>query len=161
VYRGTDAAFVPSAANLVSVVPAAMLTLTDMNGTATSWYRVCTVDNTAAASGFTAADQVDGPTDTPLPTPKTFALHPAAPNPFNPSTALRFDLPEGSAVQLEIVDASGRVVRRLVNGWRDAGAHRENWDGRDDGGHAVASGGYFARFHAGANRATRKLVLVR
>lgn len=64
-------------------------------------------------------------------------------------------------MSLRIYDASGRLVRVLVEGVRAAGNHTELWDGRDSRGAAAASGIYFYRFEAGAFRETRKMVLLR
>jgi len=81
-------------------------------------------------------------------TPQVFALQANYPNPFNPSTTIRYQLPVGSEVHLEIYDVLGQKVRRLVSGLRPAGFHRVAWDSRDDGGKAVAAGVYFYRLEA-------------
>ncbi|MBK7702255.1 MAG: hypothetical protein IPI34_04845 [bacterium] len=57
-----------------------------------------------------------------------------APYPFNPSTVIRFSLPQAGPVSLRIYDVRGRQVRSLVEGNREAGAHSVVWDGRDDRG---------------------------
>ena len=71
-------------------------------------------------------------------------LHPASPNPFNPRTTLRFELPTGvHRAELSLFDVRGRRVRTLLDG--EAPERGEVvWDGRDDGGSEVASGSYFA-----------------
>lgn len=66
----------------------------------------------------------------------------ATPNPFNPVTTLRFVLDRGSATRLSVFDLSGRRVRVLVEGFREAGGHQVVWDGRDQVGSEVASGTY-------------------
>ena len=64
-------------------------------------------------------------------------------------------------VTVEIFDVAGRRVRRVISGRRDAGLHRERWNGRDDAGRDVASGVYFVRLRAaGVNRIGR-VTLVR
>lgn len=99
--------------------------------------------------------------------PLQFALLPNAPNPFNPSTTIHFELPQSAEVALEIFDLSGRQVRRLFEGMLGAGAHRLLWDGRDEWRRALDSGVYFCRLRAraaGTNElhvATRKLTLAR
>jgi len=95
------------------------------------------------------------------PLPETSALHLPFPNPFNPQTVIRYDLPEPGDVRLTIYDILGRVVRRLVEGKREGGYHRVTWDGRDDAGHPVASGVYLCRIVAGEYTSVRKMVLVR
>jgi hypothetical protein len=107
--------------------------------------------------------QIEAPTDADTPgVPRAFALHPAVPNPFNPTTRLQFDLTVAAPVHLEVLGVDGRVVRRLLSG-RDypAGSHEAIWNGRDDGGHAVAAGVYVVRLRAADHAATRKVQLVK
>jgi len=71
-------------------------------------------------------------------------LHPASPNPFNPSTTIRFRLDAPATVTLSVYDLSGRLVRRLAGGGiLAAGDHAVPWNGRDGSGRALASGTYF------------------
>ncbi len=67
------------------------------------------------------------------------------PNPFNPTTTIRFDLPMDSQVHLIIYDISGREVMRLVDEVRPAGYYELRWNGRDATGRQVPSGIYFTR----------------
>ena len=67
-------------------------------------------------------------------------LYSAHPNPFNPVTVLSFELRVPSYVNLAVYDISGRLVKELVNGWRDAGSHEVTFDGTD-----LASGVYIYR----------------
>jgi hypothetical protein len=91
-----------------------------------------------------------------------FRLHPNQPNPFNPVTVIRYELPEPSAVSLAIYDAAGRLVRELVGGDEQAaGSHAVSWHGRDDGGREVASGVYLYRLTAGNVSETLTAVLIR
>ena len=83
------------------------------------------------------------------------------PNPFNPQTTIDYDLPAAGPVRLLIMDASGRVVRTLVNETQPAGSRSIDWNGRDDSGNAVASGVYFYVLDAGKERLTKKLVLLK
>jgi hypothetical protein len=87
---------------------------------------------------------------------REFALHPAYPNPFNPVTQLRFDLPSPGQVRLDLFDISGRLVRTLVDQQLTAGSHSVSVDMAD-----AASGVYLARMNAGSFTATRKIVLVK
>jgi len=94
--------------------------------------------------------------------PARFALHAPVPNPFNPATTLRFDLPRPARVTLEIVAVDGGRVRTLVAGeTMPAGTLQRLWDGRDERGQAVASGVFFVRLRADAFTATRKIQLLR
>ncbi len=94
--------------------------------------------------------------------PLAHALHPAVPNPFNPTTTLAFDLPAASSVRLRVFDLAGRLVRTLVEGTRlEAGTHRVLWDGRDERGAAVSAGVYLYHLDAGAFAQTRRAVMVK
>ncbi|MCG8604510.1 FG-GAP-like repeat-containing protein [bacterium] len=93
--------------------------------------------------------------------PSRFTLYQNAPNPFNPSTSIRFDLATASEVVLEIHDLLGRRQRTLLKGVRPAGSHEVVWDGLDDLGKAIGSGQYFYTLRAGDFHETRKLLLVK
>lgn len=88
-------------------------------------------------------------------------LAPNWPNPFNPRTTLRFDLPAAGRVRLEVYDVRGRLVGSLVDAELPAGRHEAVWDGRDSEGRAMASGSYFARLSAGGEVETVMMGLVR
>ncbi|MBU1854057.1 MAG: hypothetical protein KJ957_08485, partial [Candidatus Omnitrophica bacterium] len=64
--------------------------------------------------------------------PAAFALLANYPNPFNPSTTIRYQLPAEASVRIDIHDALGQRVRALVAGRRAAGFHAAAWDGRND-----------------------------
>jgi hypothetical protein len=94
--------------------------------------------------------------------PEAFALLPATPNPFNPRTDLRFDLPEPARISLKIYDATGKLVRSLAEDeQRTAGRHVLTWDGRNDVGRTQASGVYLFRLEAEGRNATGKMVLLK
>jgi hypothetical protein len=78
------------------------------------------------------------------------------PNPFNPSTTIRFSLPASEEVGLAIYAADGKLVRMLVDGVRERGAHSATWDGRDMAGNPVSSGVYFYRLTAGSSTSRRR-----
>jgi hypothetical protein len=89
-------------------------------------------------------------------------LHQNFPNPFNPTTSIRYDLDEPSTVTLRIFDAAGRVVRTLRNGvFEAAGPHEAVWNGRDDTGRAVSSGVYFYKLDTGSARETRRMTFLK
>ena len=99
--------------------------------------------------------------DVPL-RPDEYRLHPNVPNPFNPRTEIRFDLPESVAgLGLWIHDVAGRRVATLAEGPHDAGIHRVVWNGEDDLGRPVASGVYLYRLETPTFTRTEKLALVR
>jgi hypothetical protein len=87
---------------------------------------------------------------------------PAAPNPFNPTTTLRFDLARAGSVALDVYDAQGRHVRTLLRAGRaEVGPHHVVWDGRDDVGRLVASGVYHARLVAPDACLVQRLTLLK
>jgi hypothetical protein len=88
--------------------------------------------------------------------PRAFALAGCAPNPFNPSTTIRYDLPEACTVRLVVHDLAGRVVATLVDEPQSAGRKSLRWDAR-----GLASGAYFCSIEAGDFRRTRKVMVVR
>ena len=83
------------------------------------------------------------------------------PNPFNPSTTIRYYLPADDRVALEIFDAAGRVMARLVDGEQPSGQYSIRWSGRDARGNLVPSGVYFYRLKVGKHSLTRKMILLR
>lgn len=86
----------------------------------------------------------------------------ARPNPFNPRTEIAFDLPTSGPVSLDIHDARGRRVRRLLAGAvLSAGPQAVVWDGADDQGREAPSGQYLIRLRHGAGNALGKLTLLR
>jgi len=92
--------------------------------------------------------------------PVGFVLGDGYPNPFNGATVLPLTLPEKRVVRIEIHNAVGQRVRRLVDGLLHAGAHRVAWDGRDEWGVEVVSGVYLCRVQVGGRVQVRKLVKV-
>ncbi len=89
------------------------------------------------------------------------ALAQNAPNPFNPSTTIRYDLPRAADVTLRIYDVGGRLVRTLVQASQAAGPHAVEWNGRDDRGAGAASGVYLYRLAADGATQQRSMTLVR
>ncbi len=85
----------------------------------------------------------------------------AYPNPFNPQTTVAFDLAKADHARVAIYNVQGRLVRHLVDETLEAGHHSTVWMGRDDNGHGVASGVYFARLEASSGNSITKLVLVK
>ncbi|MFO7652198.1 MAG: hypothetical protein R6X25_00060 [Candidatus Krumholzibacteriia bacterium] len=98
----------------------------------------------------------------PTPTPAAIGLVSVAPNPFNPKTTIRFELPSRAAVTLRVFDVAGRLVRVLMEGEiHDRGRHEAVWLGRDDAGRRCASGTFFCRFEAGTHVETTRMTLVK
>jgi hypothetical protein len=159
IYRGDASGFPLDAEHLVGTSPTEAYA--DEPGAGTWYYRCTAVDahgnegegsNEAEVESSTAAEDLP---------PAAFALHANWPNPFNPTTTLRFDLPAAARAMLSIHDAAGRELVRLVDRPLAAGAYEQVWDGRDAAGRALPSGVYFARFEAGGFRAAQRLLLLK
>jgi len=88
--------------------------------------------------------------------PDRVTLHPNYPNPFNPSTEIRFTLPEAGAVNVAVFNLIGQKVATLADERFEAGTHSVNFNGRD-----LPSGVYLCRMTSGSFAQTQKLVLVK
>jgi hypothetical protein len=91
----------------------------------------------------------------------TASLGQNTPNPFNPTTQISYFLPSRDQVSVVVYDASGRLVRTLVDEVRGNGAHAVTWDGRDNAGRPAGSGIYFYRLTAGKHSESKKMVLLK
>ncbi|MBI4550679.1 MAG: fibronectin type III domain-containing protein, partial [Candidatus Latescibacteria bacterium] len=92
---------------------------------------------------------------------RQFALRQNVPNPFNPATAIRYDLPRAAQVTLRVYNLLGQEVAVLVDARQEPGYYTVRWDGRNRAGVSVASGLYFYRLRAGEFTRTKKMMLVR
>jgi len=87
--------------------------------------------------------------------PRAFMLYPNAPNPFNPSTAIRFDMPVPGHARVAVFGVGGRLVKEWALGALPAGRHQITWDGKDAVGKPAASGVYFLRLDVRGERSFR------
>lgn len=117
------------------------------------WYRVDIVIGEKRSRLFEA-----GPVATPA---MPLTLYQNHPNPFNPSTTIRYYLPVSADVRLDVCGATGARIVTLAEGKQEKGTHAVAWNGRDAAGRQVASGIYFCRLAAGKETLSRKLVLMR
>jgi hypothetical protein len=120
-----------------------------------AFHEVCTKAALGAISSLAGLLQPE------VPPPAALALRQNYPNPFNMGTIIRYELPEASAVEIEVFDAAGRRVAVVDRGRKEAGENVCRWDGRDHGGRLVQSGVYFLRLRAASGEAVRKMVVVR
>ena len=94
--------------------------------------------------------------------PTTFALADNYPNPFNPSTTIRYALPEASDVELTVYNVAGQAVRTLVSEQQSAGRYVVEWDATNDSGHRLSSGLYFYRLEVGGQfHDVKKMLLLK
>lgn len=83
------------------------------------------------------------------------------PNPFNPSTSIRFSLETSSRVEIDIYNIKGQKVRSLLNEPKAAGEHNIAWDGKDGSGRLMGSGVYYYRMRTGSYVSSRKMILMK
>jgi hypothetical protein len=93
--------------------------------------------------------------------PASFVLYPNVPNPFNPETMIRFELPYRTSVCLEVFDVLGQRVLVLVAEELSMGGHQVVWDGRDANGAPVSNGLYLYRLQAGDFEQVRRMLLLK
>ena len=93
--------------------------------------------------------------------PDRFALMPNYPNPFNPTTSIKYAVSTQSFVSLKVFNLLGGEVRTLVSEMKGAGVHEVAWDGKSDDGREVPSGIYFCQMVAGPFREMRKMTLLK
>jgi hypothetical protein len=103
----------------------------------------------------------DCPSDTPQPGAGRLRLLQNVPNPFNPSTTFRFELPEGGPVRLRVFDVSGRAVRTLLDAACPAGPNEVTWTGDDDTGRVLPSGTYYYQLSTPFASATRRTLMLK
>ena len=96
-----------------------------------------------------------------LSNPSIFSLYSAYPNPFNPITTLRYDLPVDNYVTLTIYDLNGRIVNQIVNTSQPAGHHSVIWNSTDSFGKPVSAGIYLYQIRTAGYVQTRKMVLLK
>lgn len=117
-----------------------------------AWTGFSTIGVTALAAGGATA----------VSAPSKFVLEQNAPNPFNPSTTIRFSIDAPGAVSLNVYNTAGQLVRTLVDKTMDANAmHEVVWDGTDNTGHSVGSGVYVYRLVSGEQQLQKRMVLIR
>jgi len=83
------------------------------------------------------------------------------PNPFNPSTTIRYSLDAAQAVNLAVYNLKGQRVRTLVSDQKSAGKHSVVWNGLDDQSRPVSSGIYLVRLNASGHNHTSKITIIK
>jgi flagellar hook assembly protein FlgD len=83
------------------------------------------------------------------------------PNPFNPLTTIRYDLPEDGFVNVTIYDMMGRTVKIVVTEEQSAGVKSVQWDATDSFGKPVSAGVYLYQIQVGEYMQTKKMVLLK
>jgi hypothetical protein len=93
--------------------------------------------------------------------PPVYFLSHGYPNPFLSHISIRYGIPCKTQLSVKVYDASGRLVRDLVEGHVQPGYHRITWKGDDSRGRHLPSGTYFIRMESEDFKSTRKVVLMR
>jgi hypothetical protein len=121
----------------------------------TYYYRLAELDLSGEVAHY-------GPVSVTVPAGTARVLASAAhPNPFRERTTISYQLAAPGRVTLRIYNAAGQLVRTLGDAVGQRGTNRAEWNGRDDGGRALAAGVYICRLTTAAGTARHKLLLVR
>lgn len=130
----------------------------DVSGDVDTVANALMLDGLSRLTQFTAGAPANGAVDVAdMPRlPTMFALHGNYPNPFNPSTTIRYELPQATNVRLEVFDVLGRRVATVVDTHQPAGVHEALFAAGD-----LGSGIYLCRMKTGNFTATRRMMLVK
>ena len=90
------------------------------------------------------------------PVPASYRLFPNYPNPFNPTTTIRIELPVAADVRLAVVDLLGQEIATIIDGWQEAGSHAVTFEAAN-----LSSGVYFCRLQAGGVVLTRRMTVIK
>ena len=93
--------------------------------------------------------------------PPVFTLHPNFPNPFNPTTTIRYSIEKPGQMSLEVYNVKGQLVKTLQQGYLDTGQHSVTWNGRDASGNSCASGVYFYKLRSNDRVLVRKMLMLK
>ena len=93
--------------------------------------------------------------------PGQFKLHQAYPNPFNPTTTLKYEMGSAGSVSIDVFDVNGRKIRSLYNGIQIPGQHEIRWDAKDDHGRSMSSGVYLFKVNVNGKQQTAKSLLLK
>jgi hypothetical protein len=158
IYRSSDPNFVPSSSVLVHSTTGTGWTDPEYDES-NVYYKITALDYVENESNPASAETATAVAEPEL--PDSYRLYTNVPNPFNPMTTIRYDVPAGGgAVSLRIYDVRGALVRTLVDGAQTAGRKTAVWNGRDNHERPAASGVYFYRLEAPGYEETKKMVLV-
>ena len=159
IYRALDPEFTAAPENLVHTTTETAWT----DGVEEGWqyhYKISAIDLSGNESDAVPPESTTG-LDGPV-IPEAFALHQNTPNPITGSTTIRYDVPTAAGhIKLRVFDASGRLVRTLLDGEGTTGRNGIFWDGTDERGRRVASGVYYYRLETEHRVMIRKTVVLR
>jgi flagellar hook assembly protein FlgD len=93
--------------------------------------------------------------------PKSFVLHPNYPNPFNPQTQIKFEIPYASNVDLSVYNILGVKVKTLYSGQKPPGTFVFKWDGKNENDQLVSGGVYIYQLKTEKDIQMRKMILLK
>ena len=93
--------------------------------------------------------------------PRTISLEHAYPNPFNPTTYIRYSVPYYEYITIDIFNVRGQIIKTLIKQLHQPGNYETLWDGTNHNGTPVPSGIYFYKMNATDFISVRKLVLLK
>lgn len=161
IYRGTTPGFTPSADPLATTTTPTYTDQNVVNGN-TYYYKVGAYDFSGNESLLSievslmvtsVGDMAGVPTE--------FALLQNSPNPFNPSTSIRYQVPGAAHVKISVYNTLGMLVATLVDQSQAAGYYKVVWNGKDLTGNIVATGIYLYRMDAGSYSSVRKMMFIK
>jgi len=157
VYRGTDPGFEPGSESLVHETTESQW-VDPQHGWGVH-YKLTATDDSGNESPATVPGTVTDTREAVV--PAHYDLYAAVPNPFNPRTMIAYDVPSGGGrVRLRIYDATGKLVRTLVDREEAEGKHQVGWDGTSNDGQRLASGTYFYSLQGRGFERTLKMTLL-
>jgi len=168
IFRANGLYPLPSPPNFTKIAQTSNTAFTDMSITIGSGnndyiaiYKIRAVDNAQQISDFSeeASLKYRGGGDSPEEIISLFGSN--YPNPFNPTTTIRFALPQDQQVSLTVYSVTGERVAVLVNGYLEKGFHRVEWNGTNRWGVPVSSGIYLYVLLAGDTRLVGKMLLAK
>jgi hypothetical protein len=125
------------------------------NNTATDIHSIIVSGSLAKAQGANTNESAI------VTVPKQVELTGNYPNPFNPSTTIRFGLPEDGNVKITIYSINGQEVTTLANSYFSKGYHEIKWDGKNQSGKSVSNGVYIYELRSGNQRFIKKMVFAK
>lgn len=161
VYKNTDPNFVPSLGTFVTLVTAPDTTHNDGAYVDGTYYKVSAIDADGYAGGYAGPVEAEPTGIGDGVASAVFRLHQNSPNPFNPTTRIRYEVATRVHVSLDVFDVRGDRVRRLVDEAKGPGSFVAEWDGKNTAGERASTGVYFYRLTAGSFSETRKMVLLK
>lgn len=154
IYRSNVPHFLPTESNLIGSSVVNRFTDPNIQGSNRWYYRIAAFDS--AGNQGPCSEEAEAIIDATFERPTEFFLYQNFPNPFNPSTTIRFDVPAASHLSIRVLDLLGREVAVLADGMYQAGRHEVTWNAQ-----GVSSGVYVYRMQAAGFVQNKKVVLLK